>query len=62
MPYHTGSSKQEIRPKKMNSTKPKKELKEFKKQPANSHLMPDGTIMSGKTHSKKSKILGKLKK
>jgi len=26
------------------------------------HTMPDGTIMSGKTHNKKSKVIKKVKK
>jgi len=34
----------------------------FEKAPKNSHVMPNGNIMSGKTHSKSSKLLGKLKK
>jgi len=59
MPYHTGSKKQAPKPHKHKKVK---ELKEFKKQPVNSHIMPNGVIMSGKTHSKNSKILGKLKK
>jgi len=44
---------------------PKKKLdlkKIFEKAPPNSHTMPNGDIMSGKTHSKASKLLGKLKK
>jgi len=40
----------------------KKELKVYNKKPANSHLMNGNIIMSGKTHSKNSKVLGKLKK
>ena len=46
----------------MNGGKKKKPIKMFEKQPANSHMMGDGIIMSGKTHSKDSKVLGKLKK
>ena len=29
---------------------------------SNSHKMPDGTVMSGKTHSKSSKVISKPKK
>tara|TARA_R100001163_G_C5052534_1_gene189175 strand:+ start:903 stop:1256 length:354 start_codon:yes stop_codon:yes gene_type:complete len=29
---------------------------------SNSHTMPDGTVMSGKTHSKDSKVISKSKK
>tara|TARA_R110000803_G_scaffold195822_1_gene259094 strand:- start:277 stop:459 length:183 start_codon:yes stop_codon:yes gene_type:complete len=60
MPYHTGSKKQEPKPKK--KVEKKKELKVYNKKPANSHLMNGNIIMSGKTHSKNSKVLGKLKK
>ena len=59
MPYHTGSKKQEPKTHKHSKAK---ELKVYNKKPANSHLMPNGVIMSGKTHSKNSKVLGKLKK
>ena len=34
----------------------------FEKAPKNSHVMPNGNVMSGKTHSKGSKKLGKMKK
>ena len=37
-------------------------MKVFEKKPPNSHMMPGGIIMSGKTHSKDSKPLGRLKK
>ena len=44
----------------------KKKLKQkdiFEKVPKNAHLMKDGkTIMSGKTHSKNSSVIGKLSK
>lgn len=42
--------------------KKKKPIKVFERKPADSHVMPDGTIMSGKTHKKGSKVIGKLKK
>tara|TARA_R100001460_G_C3527944_1_gene173237 strand:+ start:213 stop:518 length:306 start_codon:yes stop_codon:yes gene_type:complete len=45
----------------MNGGKKKKPMKVFEKKPPNSHMMPDGTIMSGKTHNKDSKPLGRLK-
>ena len=45
----------------MNGGKKKKPMKVFEKKPPNSHMMPDGTIMSGKTNSKDSKPLGRLK-
>ena len=50
--------------KKMTENK-KKPVKVFEKMPPNSHKMPGGIIMSGKTHSSSSKpigILGKKKK
>lgn len=59
MPTHYSTVK---KPKKKPSTKPKKELKVYNKKPANSHLMNGNIIMSGKTHSKNSKVLGKLKR
>ena len=64
MPYHTGTSRQEPKTKKkMNSkSKESKKMKMFSKMPPNSHLMNGNVIMSGKTHSKNSKVLGKLKK
>jgi len=34
----------------------------FEKMPKNAHKMAGGVIMSGKTHNKNSKVLGKLKK
>ncbi len=48
----------------MNGKKEKKLPlnKIFVKAPKNSHVMPDGTIMSGAKHSKNSKRIGKLKK
>ena len=33
----------------------------FEKLPKNSHKMAGGIVMSGKTHNKNSKVLGKLK-
>tara|TARA_A100001391_G_scaffold65026_1_gene40648 strand:- start:1387 stop:1566 length:180 start_codon:yes stop_codon:yes gene_type:complete len=59
MPYHSGSKKQEPKTKKKVENK---KMKLFSKMPANSHLMNGNIIMSGKTHSKNSKVLGKLKK
>ena len=49
-----------------NKPKPKKSLdKIFKgakgKAPKGTHKMPDGTVMSGKTHTKSSKVLKKGK-
>ena len=37
------------------------EISESKSKPKGTHKMPDGTIMSGKTHSKNSKVLAKPK-
>lgn len=34
----------------------------YGKSNSNSHKMPDGTVMSGKTHSKNSKVISKVKK
>jgi len=34
----------------------------FESKPKNSHVMPNGKIMSGSKHSKNSKPLGRLKK
>ena len=70
MPYHVDKptkgamerQKAKSVEKRMTKPKPKKKVKVFETKPANSHLMPDGTIMSGKTHSKDSKVLGKMKK
>lgn len=59
MPYHTGSSKQEN--KKEMGKKPQK-MKIFKEMPENAHIMDGNIVMSGKTHSSKSKVLGKLSK
>jgi len=33
----------------------------FEKLPKNSHKMAGGIVMSGKTHNKNSKVIGKLK-
>jgi len=70
MPYHVDKptkgamerTKAKSVEKRLTKPKPKKKVKVFESKPANSHLMPDGTIMSGKTHSKDSKELGKMKK
>lgn len=43
--------------------KKKKVIKIFEKMPKDSHLMADGkTVMSGKKHTKDSKVIGKIKK
>ena len=47
--------------KRVAGVKKKKPMRVFEKKPPNSHLMPDGTIMSGSKHSKDSKPLGKMK-
>ena len=39
----------------------KKKVKVFETMPKNAHRM-NGTVMSGKTHSKTSKLIGKIKK
>ena len=39
----------------------KKKVKVFEIMPKNSHRM-NGTVMSGKTHTKTSKVIGKIKK
>ncbi len=68
MPYHTdaktkkrmdGVKANSVEKKIANKRKPKA-VKMFENMPPNSHKMPDGTIMSGKSHSKDSKMLGKL--
>tara|TARA_R110001592_G_scaffold51823_4_gene159242 strand:- start:1757 stop:2038 length:282 start_codon:yes stop_codon:yes gene_type:complete len=54
--------KKKLKQKDLFDTK-KKDGKIYTKLPTNSHLMSDGkTIMSGKTHSKNSSLLGKLKR
>lgn len=68
MPYHTdaktkkrmdGVKANSVEKKIANKRKPKA-VKMFENMPPNSHKMPDGSIMSGKSHSKDSKMLGKL--
>lgn len=69
MPYHTDHGakkamkkvKENSVEKRMAKPKRKKPMKIFEKMPMNAHKMADGIIMSGKTHSKDSKVLGKLK-
>ena len=41
--------------------KKRKPKRIFEKKPPNSHMMPDGTIMSGSKHGPGSKVIGKLK-
>lgn len=71
MPYHTDKNTSNLMNKIKNGSienvlskpKKKKNMKIFEKKPKNSHLMPDGkTVMSGSSHNKKSKVLGKLMK
>lgn len=71
MPSHYGSSDMKaverkkaksVERKIMNGDKKKKPMKIFEKMPPNSHMMPGGIVMSGKTHGKDSKPLGRLKK
>jgi len=38
------------------------EISESKAKPKGSHKMPDGTVMSGKKHTKNSKVISKSKK
>ena len=70
MPYHTmtKSDKKAVDKvkgmsveKRIGEGKKRKPMRVFEKKPPNSHLMPDGTIMSGSKHSKDSKPLGKMK-
>ena len=70
MPYHTDektkkamnkAKEMSIENRIANGNKKKKPMKVFEKKPPNSHVMPDGTIMSGSTHSKNSKPIGKMK-
>ena len=69
MPYHTMSKsdkkavdkvKANSIEKRMASPKKRKPKRIFEKKPPNSHMMPDGTIMSGSKHSKSSKPMGKM--
>jgi|TARA_A100000171_G_C2110288_1_gene134647 hypothetical protein len=68
MPYHTDkatSSAMKRRTdksveKQASKPKKKKPMRVFEKMPVNSHKMGD-VVMSGKTHSKDSKVLGKIK-
>lgn len=54
--------KKKLKQKDLFHTK-KKDGKIYTKLPPNSHLMTDGkTIMSGKTHTKNSSVIGKLKR
>jgi len=54
--------KKKLKQKDVFDTK-KKNGKIYTKLPPNSHLMTDGkTIMSGKTHTKNSSVIGRLKK
>ena len=70
MPYHTmtKSDKKAVDKvkgmsieKRVAGVKKKKPMRVFEKKPPNSHMMPDGTIMSGSKHSAKSKVIGKMK-
>jgi hypothetical protein len=69
MPGHAGSERGAMERQKnksverriMNGGKKKKPMKVFEKMPKNSHLMSGDVVMSGKTHSKDSKPLGRLK-
>ena len=68
MPYHTDEGakkamkkvKENSVEKRMVKPKRKKPMKIFEKMPMNAHKMGD-IVMSGKSHSKDSKVLGKLK-
>ena len=54
--------KKKLKQKDLFDTK-KKDGKIYTKLPPNAHLMTDGkTIMSGKTHTKNSSVIGRLKK
>ena len=70
MPYHTmtKSDKKAVDKvkgmsveKRIAGDKKRKPKRIFEKKPPNSHMMPDGTIMSGSKHNKDSKVLGKMK-
>ena len=67
MPYHTdkatAAAMKRRTDKSVEKVKPKKKkaMKIFDKLPPNSHKMPSGIIMSGKTHSANSKPIGKLR-
>jgi hypothetical protein len=66
MPYHTPPVERKLKKsveKMIIAPKnKKKKIKVFETLPPNSHKMKGGKIMSGKVHSKNSKIIGKLKK
>ena len=47
--------------KRIAGDKKRKPKRIFEKKPPNSHVMPDGTIMSGSKHSASSKPMGKMK-
>lgn len=70
MPYHTMSKSDKKAvdkvkgmsvEKRVVGEKKRKPKRIFEKKPPNSHMMPDGTIMSGSKHGKGSKAIGKLK-
>ena len=70
MPYHTmtKSDKKAVDKvkgmsveKRIAGDKKRKPKRIFEKKPPRSHMMPDGTIMSGSKHSASSKPLGKMK-
>ena len=66
MPYHTPpverKLKKSIEKMIIAPSSKKKKVKVFETIPKNSHKMKGGKIMSGKVHTKNSKIIGKLKK
>ena len=70
MPYHTMSKSDKKAVDKVKGMsvenriagdKKRKPKRIFEKKPAKSHMMPDGTIMSGSKHSASSKPMGKMK-
>ena len=70
MPYHTMSKSDKKAvdkvkgmsvEKRIAGDKKRKPKRIFEKKPPRSHMMPDGTIMSGSKHSASSKPLGKMK-
>jgi len=70
MPYHTPDARtkkamEKVKgmsvEKRIAGDKKRKPKRIFEKKPPNSHMMPDGTIMSGSKHSASSKPLGKMK-
>ena len=70
MPYHTMSKSDKKAVDKVKGMsvekrvvggKKRKPKRIFEKKPPNSHMMPDGTIMSGSKHGAGSKVIGKMK-